>query len=123
MLVNDNEGAIRLFKKFFEKKGLEVLVASGTAEAISKAKDNSFDLLWTDKNLEDSHRGCEPLLNYMQEERPYVPVVICSAEDGEQAKKELYCQEYLEFWIEDAEHANKFFNNVERILRQYQLVA
>ncbi|MFH1294326.1 MAG: hypothetical protein ABIH90_00095, partial [Candidatus Aenigmatarchaeota archaeon] len=61
---------------------------------IAEARSTPFDYLITDKNI-GGHRGIVPLLDVMQQERPHVPVILCSAEDGEQAVKELYCHEFV----------------------------
>lgn len=37
----------------------------------------------------------------MQYERPYVPVILNSGEDGRRARKELYCHAYIEKFNSD----------------------
>ena len=82
--------------------------------AIREARTGSFDVLLTDKNL-GRHRGIEPLLRVMQEERPSIPVIISSAEDGTQARKELYCHDYIEKDVSD------FLGRLQAAIKRYQI--
>ena len=95
LLVDDNNTGRRAVHKFLSRLGYDVFSVPNLKEALVEAKTSSFDLLITDKNLGGWRRGVRPLLDYMQEERPGVPVLLASGEDGRQAQKELYCHGFF----------------------------
>ncbi len=96
LVVNDNQRVLRRMSSVLRGLGHTVNTAVDLAGGRRAAESISIDMLFSDKNLGGYWRGVIPLLTYMQEERPWVPVVITSAEDGRQARKELYCHDFIE---------------------------
>ncbi len=97
LVVNDNPRVLRHMARILSGLGNHTIkTAVDLAGGLMEARNSSLDLLFSDKNLGGYWRGVIPLLDYMRDERPWVPVIITSAEDGCQARKELYCHEFIE---------------------------
>lgn len=96
LIVDDCEDVLDADKMYLSKY-FQIVTASNLRDALIVTKNESIDVLVTDKNIW-GHRGVLPLLDYMQHEKPYVPVIIHSGEDGYRARKELYCHAFLEKW-------------------------
>ena len=79
VLVDDDPAILDSYSLLWKNRFTLVCV-SDLGTALSTVKNTLFDLLITDKNL-GVHRGIEPLLNYMKEEKPYIPVILFSGED------------------------------------------
>jgi DNA-binding NtrC family response regulator len=90
LMVDDADYLLPAACRELEHMGYFAMTAVGLRQGLEMARECPFDLLITDKNL-GRQRGVVPLLDYMKEEKPHVPVLIFSGEDGKQARKELYC--------------------------------
>ena len=88
LVVDDNEDCAYAARRLLERRGHSVEVQHGLAGALRAVKALSYDVVVTDKNL-GGRRGVTPLLDYLEEERPDTIVVLYSAEDMTQARREL----------------------------------
>ncbi|MFA7717933.1 MAG: response regulator [Candidatus Absconditabacterales bacterium] len=94
LLIDDDEAILDSYSLLWKKRFF-LITANDLASALLTVKSESFDLLITDKNL-GYHRGIDPLLNYMKEEKPNIPVILLSGEDGNRARQELYCHAFVQ---------------------------
>ena len=81
-LVVDDQNINRVFiRTFLVTKGYEVDTAEDGLEGLSKVKENSYDLIFTDIEMPNMN-GLEFLKNIMQEEAyKNIPVVMLSTLD------------------------------------------
>lgn len=78
LLVVDDEANIRLlYAEELTDEGYEVVTAAGTAEAVEKLQEGTFDLAVLDIKLKNES-GIE-LLQKLVKERHDMPVILCSA--------------------------------------------
>jgi DNA-binding NtrC family response regulator len=78
LLVVDDEANIRLlYSEELADEGYEVVTAAGTAEAVERLNENTFDLAVLDIKLKNES-GIE-LLQKLVKERHDMPVILCSA--------------------------------------------
>ena len=78
LLVVDDEANIRLlYAEELADEGYDVVTASGTAEAVEKLQEGTFDLAVLDIKLKNES-GIE-LLQKLVKERHDMPVILCSA--------------------------------------------
>jgi len=78
LLVVDDEANIRLlYAAELADEGYEVVTAAGTAEAVERLREGSFDLAVLDIKLKNES-GIE-LLQKLVKERHDMPVILCSA--------------------------------------------
>ena len=94
LLIDDNEPLLACERVGLIEEGYDVTDVPRLDLGLLEAKNGSFDCVIVDKNI-GGHRGVVPFLDFMQEERPTTPVILFSAEDGKQARKELYCHEFV----------------------------
>ncbi len=94
LFIDDDPRVPRDWRKILKPSGYRIISALDLPEGMRRAEEGGYDILVTDKNLGGVHRGVRPLLDYMERERPFVPVIIHSGEPGTSAKKELYCTEF-----------------------------
>jgi len=95
LFVDDDSDYLEVTSELLQRVyGHRVTSVEDLGSALAEARSSRFDCLVTDKNLGRS-RGVMPLLDFMQSERPGVPVIICSGEPGEHVKRELYCQGFV----------------------------
>ena len=91
LLVDDNDTLREELTREFRVDGHTVTPVSNLGSALTEAKHLSEDsVVVTDKNL-GGHRGITPFLDYLQNEKPDVRVIIFSGEISTYAQKELYC--------------------------------
>jgi len=88
LVVDDDEFGAYAIRRLLEQSGHSVEVQHGLAGALRSVRSLRYDAVVTDKNL-GGHRGVVPLLDYLHEECPGTKVVLYSAEDMTQARKEL----------------------------------
>jgi len=88
LVVDDEEDSAYAARRLLECRGHSVEVQHGLADALRAVKSARYDIVVTDKNL-GGRRGVVPLLDYLEEERPDTVVVLYSAEDMIQARREL----------------------------------
>ena len=93
LVIDDEPLILEITSEILRDKGHSVTAVAAPDEALRCTKSLTYDLIITDKNL-GSHRGIEPLLDYLQDEKPDTKVLLISAEDGAQAKRELYCTDF-----------------------------
>lgn len=88
LLVEDNEIQQMLAKKRIESAGILVTVAGNGADALEKAKNNLFDLVFMDIGLPDMN-GIEVTIAIRKLPSPYgqVPIVALTAHADEEMKK------------------------------------
>ena len=94
LFVDDSEDLLRMREQYFSDF-FRLNTASDIGEALLAVKSWWIDIVVTDKNMW-GHRWIRPLLDYMKEERPYVPVILNSGEDGRRARQELYCHAFID---------------------------
>ena len=111
LVVDDEPLILKTTCDILRDKGHSVTAVAAPDEALRCTKSLTYDLIITDKNL-GSHRGVTPLLDYLQEERPYTKVLLISAEDGRQAKRELYCNDFYSKF----DGFNGFIDLVDRLV-------
>lgn len=75
LIVDDTPDLIKLFKFFFEKKGLEVITADDGEKALS-VFDDTIDVVLTDVMMPKKN-GFE-LLNDLKKLKPELPVYLMS---------------------------------------------
>jgi len=114
LMVDDATYLLSTVRDELEDMGYFVITAASLKEGLVIAREYNFDLLITDKNL-GYNRGVVPLLDYMSEEKPFVPVLLFSGEDGKQARKELYCHGFAEKAACDEGRAH-FHSEIRRLL-------
>ena len=89
LVVDDEEDSAYAARLLLEQRGHLVEVQHDLAGALRAVKSGRYDVVVTDKNL-GGRRGVVPLLDYLEEERPDTVVVLYSAEDMTQARRELH---------------------------------
>ena len=78
LLVVDDEANIRLlYAEELTEEGYDVVTAAGTAEAVERLQEGTFDLAVLDIKLKNES-GIE-LLQKLVKERHDMPVILCSA--------------------------------------------
>src|SRR3974390_3358004 len=78
LLVVDDEANIRLlYAEELTEEGYDVVTAAGTAEAVERLQEGTFDLAVLDIKLKNES-GIE-LLQKMVKERHEMPVILCTA--------------------------------------------
>jgi DNA-binding NtrC family response regulator len=83
LLIVEDERAIQLaLSALFRKEGYEVLVASHAEEALTKLRDDAFDLVITDLSLGGKLGGLD-VLRASKESRAEAPVVLITAHGSE----------------------------------------
>ncbi len=103
LLVDDNDTYRKAASTLLQSIGHTVTEAVDLRSALIEARYlTAKDKVLTDKNLGD-HRGIEPFLNYLKEEKPEVKVILASGEVGTYAKRELYCHAFFEKGKDDVE--------------------
>ena len=111
LVVDDEPLILKITSEILRDKGHSVTAVAALDEALRCAKSLTYDLIITDKNL-GSHRGITPLLDYLQDEKPDTKVLLISAEDGTQAKRELYCNDFYS----KLDGFNGFIDLVDRLV-------
>jgi DNA-binding response OmpR family regulator len=114
LLVDDHRNLLETVAYSLRRRGYSVIACTDLSSAMVEASTSQFDVLLTDKNM-DYHRGVEPLLNYMRSEKEFVPVIIFSAEDGIQARRELYCHDFINKSQPFEEFIKKIQNSFQRL--------
>jgi len=93
LLVDDEEDYLAVQTealRVFGEGEIDVIPVNNLAEALRTARNRTFDVLVTDKNL-DGPRGFLPLLNFMKAEKPMTPVIINSGEPNLSVREEFEC--------------------------------
>lgn len=92
LLVDDEEAIARMEQQMFERLGYQVIVQTGSIEALEvfKANPDSFDLIVTDMTMPDM-TGVQ-LIRKIKKIRPDIPVILCtgfSYQINDEKSKEL----------------------------------
>jgi len=96
LFVEDDKKNRETHAELFRLEGHIVKEAPNLESALEEAKYlTEGSVVITDKNL-GSHRGIFPLLNYLEENKPDVKVILYSGEVNEFARRELYCHAFFQ---------------------------
>ena len=99
LVVEDYADSRQMLTLLLESMGYGVLPAANGKEALTAAANNSIDLVLTDFNLPDMIGPA--VVRYVREldsQRPYVPVVMLTAFDGDEYRvlaAEAGCNAFL----------------------------
>lgn len=113
ILVAEDEAIILMdIKSSLKKEGYSVVTALRLDSAMKQVKQKSIDLLISDLNL-GGENGIMPLLNYMKEFEPEIPVILYSGTDRHKPKENPYCHSY----VVKGTGMNNLISEVERLTR------
>jgi DNA-binding response OmpR family regulator len=86
LLVDDEVGYLEVLEKRMSKRGLEVTPARSGAEAVQRARGQSFDVAVVDLKMEDMD-GIE-VLKVLKMMDPKLAIIILTGHGSEQAARE-----------------------------------
>ena len=96
LLVEDDPDVLHEVSTILNDNGHSVTAVKDLGTALREAQMlREGSIVVTDKNL-GGHRGVEPMLDYLKEEKPEVKVILMSAEPSQYARRQLYCHDFVE---------------------------
>lgn len=80
LVVEDDPALGELYRRYLEREGARVDIATGGSAAAERIREERLDLLILDLELEDQERG-EDLLRRLEEEGREIPAVVITGHD------------------------------------------
>jgi len=87
LVVDDELDTVRVLERILKKRGYDIHIAFDGLEALGKLHSNHFDLVITDL-LMPNLNGIQ-LLSRIRKEWPTLPVLVITAVDNEQTRRQL----------------------------------
>jgi CheY-like chemotaxis protein len=102
LFIEDDQLVIKFSKELLFQAGYTVTIVSTSKEALSLAKNHSFDLIITDLGL-PGISGCELAVLYRYWERvnhkPIVPIIVLTAHGEGKFREECFAAGINEIWL------------------------
>jgi signal transduction histidine kinase len=112
LVVDDDQGLLRLIQRALEREGFEVLTANSGREAVKQLAEHRPSLMLLDLKLQDVE-GRE-LVNQLSASQRLVPFIVITGQGDERVAVEMMKRGALDYLVKDAE----FLQFVPQIARR-----
>jgi PAS domain S-box-containing protein len=118
LIVDDDEGLLRLLSKTLTRSGYKTVPASSAKAAVEWLNRHRADLALLDLKLPDA-QGQE-LITRIQNCKNPVPFIIITGQGDERVAVEMMKSGALDYIVKDAEFLHVVPSNVDRVLKQIE---
>ena len=118
LVVDDDQGLLRLIQKALKREGFSVAVANSGKEAIQWLTRNTADLMLLDLKLQDIE-GKE-LVNHLTDVNRSVPFIVITGQGDERVAVDMMKRGALDYLVKDVDFLQFVPEVVRRALKQLQ---
>jgi signal transduction histidine kinase len=116
LVVDDDQGLLRLIQRTLEREGFGVLTADSGKEAVKRLTEHHPNLMLLDLKLQDVEG--RDLVNQLSETDRMVPFIVITGQGDERVAVEMMKRGALDYLVKDAEFLQFVPQIVQRALDQ-----